>query len=101
MADYVLTEFDSGSIIALPDGAITSLKMTSPPLYESFRGNKNDPSWRLRLGGTLDSNWAILDVNFLDNAAIPRIANGSDVFYRGDFAVGSIPRGSVWSLSLA
>ena len=74
MVDYTLTESDNGTFLtgAPVDGAITSLRMTSPPLYDSFVDNNiNSGRWLVTMGGTLDSDWAIINIDLLHSSTIP------------------------------
>ena len=99
--EHTITDANVGQVIGPADGFLVSLRMTTPPVYETPEGDDGSGVWRrgvLQLRGTRSVR--DLYCNATAQNGHSAIQNHS-LGYRGDLVVLACPRGGVFSLTLS
>jgi hypothetical protein len=108
--DFIITDVDAGRVLRVPDGFLTTLRMTTPPIHETPRWNEGEQKWvagYFVLRGRHDYRDLICFEPASNGHAMTwwgadgsMVINGS-IGYRGDLIVVAVPRGSQWSITLS
>jgi len=106
--DYTIDASFVGQTIGPTNGAIVSLRMSAPPVYETPSFDAGAQSWVsgcFTLRGTGDCHDAVSISPQSNGGAFNQpgavMIHGGSVAYSGALVVVAVPKNSVWSLTLS